>query len=234
MSEKKQQINPLMMQSYFDGELKSDELEAISHDALVHSQEYEAMDELRRVVRTESQLALDDFYGYALLDAINSRLDAECGHKAPAPVVDTVSLPKRRTSAQFFRRWAPALIGAALFLLSIPGLAHWIVVGVSGGGSNDSQKVSAVVVIDGNSAHSQEMVGYKPVESARYDVVPQQKPLGGVLKPEAQKNQLTVEEMDVALRYLIQRIETLEEANRNSVETGKRAVFPTPEGTNNL
>ncbi|MBQ1924794.1 MAG: hypothetical protein II767_12920 [Proteobacteria bacterium] len=230
MSENKQQINPLMIQSYFDGELKSDELEAISHADLVHSPEYEAMDELRRVVRMESRLALDDIDGCAMLDAINSRLDAECGRKAAEP--EPLSQPKRRTSAQFFRRWSPALIGAALFLLSIPGLAHWIVVGVSGN-SNEAQKVPAVVVIDSNTAHSQEMVGYKPADARYLNAAPQQKAPGAV-EPEAKDSQLTVEEMDVALRYLIQRIETLEEANRNDVETGKRAVFPASDGANNL
>ncbi|MBR4986586.1 MAG: hypothetical protein IKY83_12715 [Proteobacteria bacterium] len=231
MSENKKQINPLMIQSYFDGELKSDELEAISHDALVHSQEYEAMDELRRVVRTESRLALEDIDGCALLDAINSRIDADCGRKVVAP--DPLSLPKRRTSAQFFRRWAPALIGAALFLLSVPGLAHWIVVGVSGN-SGDAPQVPAVVVIDSNAAHSQEMVSYKKADApgCMNGVYPQQN-VDAVVNPASRGEQLTVDEMDVALRHLIQRIETLEEVNRNSVETGKRAVFPSAGDSDN-
>ena len=117
-------------------------------------------------------------------------------------------------------------------MLSIPGLAHWIVVGVSGN-SNEAQKVPAVVVIDSNTAHSQEMVGYKPADARYLNAAPQQK-APGAAEPEAKDSQLTVEEMDVALRYLIQRIETLEEANRNDVETGKRAVFPASDGANNL
>ena len=68
--------NPLMIQSYFDNELTSEEFAAISHDELIHTPTYQALAELRQVVRTECELALHDIDGYALLDAINARIDA--------------------------------------------------------------------------------------------------------------------------------------------------------------
>lgn len=213
MDEQKRQknINPLMIQSYFDGELKSDELEALSHDDLVHSEMYGALDELRQVVRTESRLALEDIDGYALLDAINKQIDEET-KPVLKPELSPLSQPKRRTSKQFFQRWAPALIGAALFLLSLPGLIHWIAVGASGN-ETPAQPAQTVVVIDGNgSQHPQNMVNYQNVP---------------VAAPANQNNQLTVEEMDFAIRHLIKRIETLEN-NQNGTENGVQNLANVP------
>ena len=220
-------INSLMIQSYFDGELSSGELEAISHEDLVNSDTYQALDELRRVVRVESSLALEDIDGYDLLDAINRQIDADKESVQPvnAAINSSLSQPKRRTSKQFFQRWAPALIGAALFLLSIPGLIHWVV----SSGSSDA-KPQTVVVIDSNgNQHSQGMVNYQaPDNNQWYD--PVQRGMNGMQIPanSPSNNQLTVEEMDFAIRHLIRRIEMLEEANTHDIENGTRALGRVP------
>lgn len=221
MDEKKRQtnINSLMIQSYFDGELNSEEFEAISHEDLVNSETYKALDELRRVVRTEAELALDDIDGYALLDAINRQIDEDLKPSLhEQPTLTVLSAPKRRTSKQFFQRWAPALIGAALFLLSIPGLIHWIAIGSA---QNDTQsQPQTVVVIDSNGAvHSQGMVNYQN---------PSQNVLAVPSAQNGNNSQLTVEEMDFAIRHLIKRIETLENANQNH-DSGTPLLGDVPE-----
>ncbi|MBQ9396341.1 MAG: hypothetical protein IJU23_12635 [Proteobacteria bacterium] len=195
-------ISPQMIESYFDGELSSDEFEALSREDLIHCETYEALLELRNVVRMDSQLALDDVDAGSMLDAINARLDAAaCPSVQAKPVeppkeLDMLSQPKRRTSKQFFARWAPALIGAALFLLSIPGLIHWIADGTV---AREAQpQPQTVVVIDNNGAkHAPGYQNNLPDSIAVPAVQPS-------------NNQLTVEEMDFAIRHLIRRIETLE------------------------
>ena len=224
MDENKRQtksINPIMIQSYFDGELSSEDLEAISHEDLIHNDSYAALAELRSVVRTESELALSDIDGYALLDAINRQIDAETKPSAQ-PELNPLSQPKRRTSKQFFQRWSPALIGAALFLLSLPGLIHWIAVGVSGT-DTPQQPAQTVVVIDSNAQHPQNMVNYQNPAQVQA-VMPSVQPAS---------NQLTVEEMDFAIRHLIKRIETLENANQNGVDSGSLVIGSVPDNADN-
>lgn len=218
------QLNPLMIQSYFDDELTSEEFEAISHDDLIHSPTYQALEELRQVVRTESELALDHIDGYALLDAINAQIDAELktSHK-PVPSAESVFAPKRRTTAQVFQRWAPAFIGAALFLMSIPGLIAMFTYD-----NHDEAKTPTVVLIDSNrtAQPAQAMVQYPQPAQVWYDNQPKQ--AEAVPTAETPNSQLTIEEMDFALRHIINRIENLENAHVNGLETGKKALFLNP------
>lgn len=207
---KQPEISPLIIENYFDGELKSDEIDAIRED-LVRTPTYEALLELRQTVRVDSECALHDIDGCALLDAINRQIDEEC-----KPARNPLSQSKRRTSKQFFQRWAPALIGAALFLLSIPGLAHWIAAG------NRDTGAQTVVIVDGGKTQSptQPAVVSYPRETV------QTIPAG---------NQLTVDEMDAALRLLIKRIERLEDANRTRIESGNQPIDASPTfGENHL
>lgn len=221
------ELNPLMIQSYFDNELTSDEFAAISHDDLMRSPTYQALAELRQAVRLESQLALDDIDGYALLDAINARLDVEVPPSVskPAMPVELSFAPKRRTTAQVFRRWAPALVGAALFILSIPGLVTMFT-----NHSMPEPQTPTVVVIDSNrNAPTAQAVVQNPQDSQHvWNAANQNDPLTIHPNPNPSKSQLTIEEMDYALRHLINRIETLENAHINGLETGKKALFPTP------
>ena len=196
-------ISPQMIESYFDGELSSDEFEALSQEDLLHCETYEALQELRSVVRMDSQLALDDVDAGSMLDAINARLDSITRPSVQEKPVeqpkelDVLSQPKRRTSKQFFARWAPALIGAALFLLSIPGLIHWIADGTVA--REVQPQPQTVVVIDSNG--SKHTPGNYQNNLQDSMTVPAVQP---------SSNQLTVEEMDFAIRHLIRRIETLE------------------------
>ena len=195
-------ISPQMIESYFDGELSSDEFEALSREDLIHCETYEALLELRNVVRMDSQLALDDVDAGSMLDAINARLDAAAHPSVQEKTVeqpkalDVLSQPKRRTSKQFFARWAPALIGAALFLLSIPGLIHWIADGTVA--REVQPQPQTVVVIDSNGAKHAPNYQNNLQDSMAVPAV------------QPSNNQLTVEEMDFAIRHLIRRIETLE------------------------
>ncbi len=223
--------NPLMIQSYFDNELTSEEFAAISHDELIHSPTYQALAELRQVVRTESELALDDIDGYALLDAINAQIDAEPMHSVQnlqpaAPSVASGFMPKRRTTAQVFRRWAPALVGAALFLLSIPGFVTMF----TAKPMLDTQ-TPTVVVIDSNGKPQQAQTVVQYPQTAQHvwfdsNAAAPQNP--AQVPQNIPDSQLTIEEMDFALRHLINRIENLENAHTNGIETGQKALFPNP------
>ncbi len=220
--EESKAINPLMIQSYFDGELDSEELEALSKEEIEKTPTYEALSELRRVVRVDSDLAMSEIDGCALLDAINKEIDLIDKGKTPSQPMSVFSQPKRRTSKQFFQRWAPAMIGAACLLLSIPGLVHWI---VSGNQSTQTTQPQTVVVIDSNgSAHSQNLVTYQQPEGSSI----QQAGVGN-----NNSNQLTVEEMDFAIRHLMKRIETLEEANTRSSDIESHKLFNIPETDDN-
>ena len=206
----KQTFDPIDIEKYFDGELSSKEMEAL-HEELVHDPTYGALSELRDAVRVESRLALHDIDGCALLDAINRQIDAEAKPAEPNPL----SQPKRRTSKQFFARWAPAFVGAALFLLSIPGLVHWIA-GAGKAESQQSQPAQTVVIVDSNGTKHAAQTN---VVKFRHDELP----------PVPASEQLTVEEMDTALRLLMKRIENLEEVNRNSIESGARPIADVPQ-----
>lgn len=204
--ENRKKVSPQMIESYFDGELNSEEFEALSREDLLHCETYEALQELRSVVRMDSQLALADVDACSMLNVINARIDAVSRPSVQVQSAEmpkesnALSQPKRRTSKQFFQRWAPALIGAALFLLSIPGLVHWIAVGTVG---HEAQpQPQTVVVIDSNgNQHAPGTVNYQ--KKLPQDSMP-------IPAAQPSNNQLTVEEMDFAIRHLIRRIETLE------------------------
>lgn len=227
-----QDFNPLMIQSYFDNELTSEEFAAISHDDLIHSPTYLALSELRQVVRTESELALDDIDGYALLDAINAQIDADPRqsvqsiHPIKTEKQEDVSpfTPKRRTTAQVFRRWAPAFVGAALFLLSIPGFVNMFTPKPL-----SETQTPTVVVIDGNrnAQAAQAVVNYPSnTQHVWYENnTPPNAQIPAQTNITSPDEQLTIEEMDFALRHLINRIETLEKAHTDGLETGRKALF---------
>ncbi len=227
MNEKEKKLDPFMIESFFDGELNSSDLDGIREEDIIESETYQALEELRNVVRTDTRMALNQVDGYALWDAINSRIEDKKPEKPRIPESD-LSQPKRRTSKQFFQRWAPALIGAALFLLSIPGFVLW---GVTMNRSDVQPQT--VVVIDSNASHHDPgVVNYQVPNQQNWNaqnnnaiVVPSN---NNPVK--SNDSQLTVEEMDYAIRHLIQRIESLEDANRNDIESGKKPLIP--EGSN--
>lgn len=217
------ELNPILIQSYFDGELESDELEALSLEAIKSHPMLEALAELREVVRYDSQRALEDINEMALLNAIHRQIASE---------KQVISIPKATQAKSAFSarfgarvkqsaRWAPAFVGAALLLLSIPGLMMLF----AGGDSNKPQEQPTVVCVDAD--HNDQSA---PFMASQTDSHPQnnekvQAPTAiQVAAPSLQiksrdDQQLTVQEMDFAIRHLIDRIESLEDANRNPYDS---------------
>ena len=227
-------MNPMLIESYFDGEVKSEEFETIHHEDIVKSETWQALDELRRVVRMESELALDDIDGFSLLDAIHDDIDQYDKHqseehsKTVAPVVQT----SREHHTRRWTHWIPAMVGAALFLISIPGL-----VGIFTSGTNsspDQQPSTTVVYVDGNGYQkSQDVVcpaAQQPMWYENGDLQAGDIPSVAKRQEDLPKgDQLTVEEMDNAIRLLIRRIESLEEVNRQGVEKGDISIQDNPD-----
>ena len=212
-------MNPMLIESYFDGELKSDEFDTICHEDIVQTETWKALDELRQVVRTESELALDDVDGFSLLDAIHKDIDAyESGkNEEQLRSVSPVEKPVRREHGFRWKSWIPAIVASALFLASIPG---WVQMFWSEGNSADSS--TTVVYVDGNNAQkSQDVVCPAPQYWHENQPLMDRDVPSNVYPQKADKSdQLTVDEMDNAIRHLIRRIETLEEANQERLERG--------------
>ncbi len=223
MNEKEKKLDPFMIESFFDGELSSSDLDGIRKEDIIESETYRALEELRNVVRMDTQMALNQVDGYALWDSISSRIDEKAPAK-PKLLESDLSQPKRRTSKQFFQRWAPALIGAGLFLLSIPGFVLW---GITMNRSDVQPQT--VVVIDSNASHhDQGVVNYQVPNQQNWNA-PNNKAIvvpSNTNTVKSNDSQLTVEEMDFAIRHLIQRIESLEDANRSDIENGKKPLLP--------
>ncbi len=213
-------IDPGMIEAYFDGELKADELGTLSRNEIMADPIYESLDELRRVVRTDSKLALNDIDGMSLLDAINGEIDAyeKTKKSSPSAVVAPTPVVPKQTVRHRALRWVPAIVAAALFILSIPG---WVSMLSS---SPDPQMQQPTVVYVGAN-HAQQGVSVCPAERNNYEEMPRideaEMPLPPARTSTPVKEQLTVEEMDYAIRHLIKRIESLEEANRLGIESGQ-------------
>ena len=210
-------IDPGMIEAYFDGELKADELGTLTRNEIIAEPAYAALEELRHVVRTDSKLALRDVDGMALLDAINADIDRHEAEKKPKTLSMPVSATTKSTRHRILR-WVPAMVAAALFCLSLPG---WVSMFMP---EPDPQIQQPTVVYVGTN-HAQQGVAVCPGDSTNryqepdqfnHDIIPQPP----VRTSTPIKEQLTVEEMDYAIRHLIKRIESLEEANRLGIESG--------------
>ena len=210
-----------MIETYFDGELRADQLGTLTRDDIVSEPMYGALDEIRRVVRTDYSLSMGDIDGMSLLDAINRDIDAyESGKKSSTPASPRVSsVSPVVSSRRKVVRWIPAMVAAALFCLSLPGLVTMFRAEPA-----PQMPSPTVVYVNGNPA--QQGVAMCAGDGTRYgdsahNVAGDVMPIPAVQNGASDKNQLTVEEMDFAIRHLIQRIESLEEANRIGVESGK-------------
>lgn len=200
--------NPLLIQSYFDGEVTSDAFGGMPDEMIRQTQEYQALDELRRVVRLDMETELDRIDSYALLDAINQAIDADETSQTH-PASHSPLRPSRRTSstaASHIVRWLPTFIGAALFLLSIPGFVLWFQ-------ADDTNAQPQTVVYINDPAAVQKT--QQPKSQLWMDHA-QEAHVVGV--PTTSKEQLTIEELDFALRKLADRLESLEKASGHPVE----------------
>lgn len=199
--------NPLLIQSYFDGEVSSDAFGGMPDEMIRQTQEYQALDELRRVVRLDMETELDRIDSYALLDAINQAIDADETATPKTTAHSPLHASRRTTStSSHIVRWLPTVIGAALFLLSIPGFVLWFQ-------ADDTSAQPQTVVYINDPAAVQKTQQPKPqlwMEHA------QDAHVVGV--PTANKEQLTIEELDFALRKLADRLESLEKASGHPVE----------------
>ena len=197
-----QKVSPMLIESYFDGAVKSEELEAVCGEEIVETETWKALDELRNVVRTESELALDDIDGFDMLEAIHSKMDE-----------NPISRSKPRPMFGGKARWLPVVAAAALFLLSIPG---WVA--LFSEPDAPAQTMPAVVYVDsGQNNQNMREVVCPPAPQQWEDNATQNSPI-------SKEEQLTVEEMDFAIRHLIKRIEDLEDANRQGLENGDIAL----------
>lgn len=222
------EFNPILIQSYFDGELKSDELEALSLEAITSHPMLEVLAELREVVRYDSQQALDDIDDMALFNAIHRQIASEkqvtevpkaCASKSPLSSRFGVRL---KQSA----RWIPAFVGAALLLLSIPGLV--MLFGNDKLSPNDGSSDIVSIDIHGQGVRHETQNDRSQVPETLQVAAP-------LLQIKIHDDQqLTVHEMDFAIRHLIDRIEILEDAKRNAYDNGDFGLArPTIEPLNN-
>ena len=229
-------MNPMLIESYFDGELKSDEFDTIQHEDIVRTETWQALEQLRHVVKMESELALDDIDGLSLLDAIHDDIDAYEHKKSEdhANTVSPVATPSRNSAPRRWTHWIPAMVGAALFLASIPGL-----VGLFNSTSvptpeQQQQPSTTVVYVDGNGYQKSQDVVCPSVQQPMWydnqDLQANGEVPSVAKRPENKRgDQLTVEEMDNAIRLLIRRIESLEEVNRQGVEKGDISLQGNPD-----
>lgn len=212
------EVNPWMIQSYFDGESKSDEFETLSRDALMETPTWKALSELRSIVRMDSEEVVDSIDSYALLASIQERIERE-SEQSP----HFVRTPRKSSVRSAFVRWMPAIVGAALFFLSIPGL-----VGLLQKDDEPLKPSTVVYITDSGKNAPYPSVGASSgmrEEAESQAVVLPRNALGSSAAFKAQgTQQLTVEELDFALRKLVDRIEMLEKANQKNIETGKASL----------
>lgn len=221
----KKEVNPLMIQSYFDGETPSDELDAISHESLSETPTWQALNELRHAVRLDAESFIDSVDSYALLSSIEDRIERE-REKSPAPLHASRTAPAQQTTKRFsLKHWIPTFIGVAALLCSIPGLVQLI-------DDDDAPPPTVVYVADSGTPKVQCPAPQAPPQGIHADDLSSddatvQFARRSHLKFDTNANpsqQLTIEELDFALRRLVDRIETLEKANQNNIETGKSAL----------
>lgn len=230
--DQKKAINPLMIQSYFDGETRSDEFSAVSGEDLAQTPTWQALNELRQAVRLDAESVIDSIDSYALLSSIQDRIERESA-KAPAAMHASRRSCEQKPSARgSFMRWLPTLIGAGLFLCSLPGIIQ--IAARSGDNGNrltDARVAESAQIAQCPSQQAANAVGDDPADDAlrapnSQNAVQYARHGDARLQRNAPGNQqLTVEELDFALRRLVDRIENLERANQKNIESGKSAIL---------
>lgn len=243
-------LDPMLIQSWYDGELDEDELEDISVNDIASHPMVEALDELGSLVREDVRSAFENFDEAALWAAISHDINAKQTNSEPQTACDNVSLsrpsrvereayvqPSRmsataegKVSATRSRitRWLPTFIGAALFLFSLPGLITMIQRSDNAQVSTTSQQPQTVVVVDAKSVDSatQNALNYA-AQKAWQPSSQEQAPLIPRARIANSDDQLTVEEMDKALKLVLQRLESLEQQNQQRIERGEMPLQPT-------
>lgn len=211
-------MTPIQAEAYFDNALTQEDLANYSRDErdqIERGPLFAALGEMRDTMRTDIKYAIGDIDGVELLDAIHKTIDrpSEAYHQEGGQWQDTAQRPARRTSP--IVRWIPAMVAAALFVLSLPGLISLLSHDLDP--HQDLPPAQTIVYMnDPASAH---------VASCPQSVTDHIDPTS--LTPT--DDQLTVREMDHAIHLLIRRIESLEEVNRVRVERGELPVSPKPE-----
>lgn len=243
-------LDPMLIQSWYDGELDEDELEDISVNDIASHPMVEALDELGSLVREDVKSAFENFDEAALWAAISHDINAKQKNTEHQAACDKVSIShpshvEREAYAQPSRssatasshvsptrsrmiRWLPTLIGAALFLFSLPGLITMIQRSDNSQVSSASQQPQTVVVVDTKSVDSatQNALNYA-AQKAWQPSSQDQAPLIPRARINNSDDQLTVEEMDKALKLILQRLESLEQQNQQRIERGEMPIQPT-------
>lgn len=213
-SECKNSIQPQDIEKIFDGVSVSERILSEARQ----TPEWLALEELRRVVRYDAASAIHGVDGVALFDAITRQIDSQSSRhevpSAPSVLSASVASPVRTSRRPWIVRWLPALVGAALFVLSLPGLVQLI----WGSGSAPVQQPQTVVYINDSGA-----AGYAKTQAAP-DWYRKGEPQPVAVRRNTPDTQLTIEELDFALKRLVERIEGLEAANRHNLETGRSSL----------
>ncbi len=242
-------LDPMLIQSWFDGELDETDLEEINTNDVMSHPMYGALSELRDVVRTDVESAFDDVNEDAMWAAISrgiADIDVKTGlskeettlasaapHTSKSLSIPSISTPSRSVAAPSSRkntilRWLPSIIGAALFLVSIPGLYTML----APKASEPAQQPTTVVYVEAAAATP---MAPNSVTYAAHKTDSWQSPgdeqtsisKSRIIVPtQTRENQLTVEEMDTAIKLLMNRLETLEEENRQRIERGDAPLRP--------
>ncbi|MBQ1926639.1 MAG: hypothetical protein II180_11050 [Proteobacteria bacterium] len=242
-------LDPMLIQSWYDGELDEGELEEITVNDIAEHPMVDALEEIGALVRNDVENAFSDLDEDAMWSAISRQINANnvvAEPKAAADKVpvthssrvasDAVAQPARSDLAASgchaskksrFVRWIPTLIGAALFLFSLPGLITMIQQSDNDKVSAASQPAQTVVVVDAKSVDPATQSAINYAAQNAWNPAPQD---SSALIPRARINnsedQLTVEEMDKALKLVLQRLEYLEQQNQQRLERGDIALQP--------
>lgn len=242
-------LDPMLIQSWYDGELDKSALENTVADEIAGHPMVAALEELGALVRADVGAAFSDFDEDGMWSAIRQEIQSgEVGHDAKAACeIAGVRHPSRVPSDDVawrqpsqacvsrqgsslrarIVRWIPTLVGAALFLFSLPGLITMIQLSDNDKVSAAAQSAQTVVVVEANAVDpaTQSAINYA-AQKAWKPSVREETALIPHARINTSEDQLTVEEMDKALKLVLQRLESLEQQNQERLERGEMALQP--------
>ncbi len=231
-------IDPLLIQSWFDNELDVSDMDSELLDEISRHPMVDALHEMRALVRAENEDALKDLDSASMWAAISDAIDdqnsvahrpsVECcavvrpSHSSISTNVP-VAAPRPSVKARVLH-WMPAIVGAALFLIGLPGLVTMIQQS-----DNETAVANAkqTVVYVNPGAVDPAGVAQPNINLAAHAIQPENTIQRSriAMPDDADNSRLTVDEMDTAIRVLMQRLETLEKQNQERIEQGQAPII---------